>query len=415
MLPSQLNLSFADIPTMTDEEYKDQMMNSLLGMKIFSQDIIQDGLLSRPLHQLQESLDRMAPHIHIYQNVFRHRPCPPRLIFQIQWATASYLLLDSLKSVKQNWTDPQRLSRAVEEIEQKCLEQIRFCDWALSNTTETESPDEVSAARSLLEYRFHAVITRMHGVALFHILVLRSRVSNNSFSGASDVSPLEGNQMGPKLSDAMNNISDDLGVQIVTFLSRFAHPFPDKILAVLERFIGCTNLKLDDISLQAPFRDIVIDILVFCRSIVENNGIHVRSLSGKMRPNSDQQVQVITECARRLSNMVTAPSKSIEAAFAGGCVFAASTRVMMAFLDIMRDLEKESNLKQAAQVPLDIPDSGSNTNNLDINHPGPDNTWFTEPIPTSFNAGDFAFDWSTIMGIDENLIENELNFDFGSI
>ncbi|KAF2803189.1 uncharacterized protein BDZ99DRAFT_427741 [Mytilinidion resinicola] len=417
MLPSQLNLSFADIPAMSNEEFEHQITDSLQGMKIFSQDIILDGLLSRPVHLLQEALDRMAPHIHVYQNVFRHRPCSPRIIFQIQWATASYMLLDSLKATKQNWTNPQRLYHVVDEIEQKCLEQIRFCDRALSNTTQSGSPEEVSAARSLLEYRFHAVIGRIYGIALLHIMVLRSRASNNSFSGDSEINPLEANQMGAKLSDAMNNISDDLGVQSVTFLSHFGHPFPDRLLAVLEMFIGCTDLKLDGIPFQAPFRDIVLDILVFSRSIVENNSINVKNLYGKMKENADQQVLVIAECAKRLGNMVASPGKSTEAAFAGGCVFAASTKVMMAFIDIMRDLKKESDLGKAGQVPLTVSDTsaeGPSMSTFEDNSPDSGSLWSTEPIPNSLNAGDFVFDWSTIMGFDENMINNDLNFEFGS-
>lgn len=404
MLPSQLNISFADIPTMSNEEFEYQITDSLQGMKIFQQDIILDGLLSRPVHSLQEALDRMAPHIHVYQNVFRHRPCSPRIVFQIQWITASYMLLDSLKTIKQTWTNPQSLYHVVEEVEQKCLEQIRFCDSALSHTTtQSGSSEEVSAARSLLEYRFHAVITRIYGVALLHVMILRSRTSNNSFTGDSEVNPQEANQLGAKLSNAMNDISDGLGVWIVTFLSRFAHPFPDRLLSVLELFIKCTNLELDGIRFQAPFRDIVLDILVFSRSIVENNSIHVRNLHGKMRPNADQQALAIAECAKRLGNMVASPGKSIEAAFAGGCVFAASSKVLMAFLDIMRDLKKESDPGIAGQVPLTVSDSsteGPSMGTLEDNSRDSGILGYTEPIQTSFNHGDFFFDWSTIMGFD---------------
>ncbi|GAD97582.1 hypothetical protein AOR_1_548174 [Paecilomyces variotii No. 5] len=417
ILPSQLNLSFADIPAMSNAEFEHQITASLQGMKIFTHDVTQDGLLSRPVHLLQEALDRMAPHIHIYQNVFRHRPCSPRIIFQIQWATASYILLDNLKVIKQNWTNPQRLYRVVDEMEQKCLEQIRFCGLALSNTTQSGPPEEVLAARSLLKYRFHAVIGRIYGVALLYILVLRSRTSNSSFSGGSEINPQEANQMGAKLSHAMNDISDDLGVEIVTFLSRFGHPFPDRLLAILEMFIGCTDLKLGGVPFQAPFRDVVLDILVFSRSIVENNSINVKSLRGEMKENADQQVLVIAECAKRLGNMVVSPGKSIEAAFAGGCVFAASTKVMTAFIDIMKDLKKQTGPGKAGQVPLIASDNsaeGPSTGTFADNPTNSVDLWPTEPVPDTFLPGDSLFPWHTIMGVDQNMINNDLNFEFGS-
>ncbi|KAL1884969.1 hypothetical protein Plec18167_001626 [Paecilomyces lecythidis] len=301
-------------------------------------------------------------------------------------------------------------------MEQKCLEQIRFCDLALSKTTQLGPPEEILAARALLEYRFHAVIGRGYGIALLHILVLRSRTSNSNFSGDAEVNIKEGNQMGAKLSDAMTNISDDLGVEIVTFLSRFAGPFPDRLLAILEMFIRCTDLKLDGIPFQAPFRDIVLDILAFSRSIVENNGISV-NLHGRMKDNADQQVLVIAECTKRLGNMVVSPGKSIEAAFAGGCVFAASTKVMTAFIDIMKDLKKESDRGKAGQVPLTVSDNsaeGPGMSSFEDNFPISGNLWSTELLPNTFHTGDSVFDWCTIMGVDENMINNDLNLEFGS-
>ncbi|BCS28393.1 Zn(II)2Cys6 transcription factor domain-containing protein [Aspergillus puulaauensis] len=414
MLPSQLNLSFADIPAMGNEEFEHQITYSLQGMKAFTQDLILDGLLSRPVQVLQEALDRMAPHIHVYQHVFQHRPCSPRVIFQIQWATASYMLLDALKEIKQNWTNPQRLYHVVDEIEQRCLEQIRFGRLALSNTTQSGPPEGVPVARALLEYRFHAVIGRIYGIALLHVMVLRSRTSNNSLPGDSEIDPQEANEIGATLSDAMTNISDELGVQIVTFLSRFGHPFPERLLTVLEMFIGSTDLKLDGVPFQAPFRDMVLDILIFSRSIVENNSINVRNLYGRMRDNADQQVLVIAECAKRFSNMVASPVKSIEAAFAGGCVFAASTKVMMAFLDIMRDLKRESDLGNAGPLPAAAGTSAEGPGiRSSASEQNPGSLWSTELMPNSFNADEFLFDWSTIMGFDKDMLNNDSNLGFG--
>ncbi|OQD78643.1 hypothetical protein PENDEC_c001G01016 [Penicillium decumbens] len=222
--------------------------------------------------------------------------------------------------------------------------------------------------------------------------------------------------MGAKLWDTINNVSDDLGVQIVTFLSRFGHPFPDRLLAVLEMFIGCTELKLDGVPFQAPFRDIVLDILAFSRSIVENNSINVKNLNGKLKENADQQVLVIAECAKRLGSMVASPGKSIESAFAGGCVFAASNKVMMAFIDIMRDLKKESDLGKAGQVTLAVSDISAEGPSMSTFDNSTDlfNLWPTESTTSSFNAENFVFDWSTIMGLDENMINSDLDFDFGS-
>lgn len=412
ILPSQSNLSFPDIPTVSNEEFEHQITGSLQGMKIFIQDIIVDGLLSKPTHLLQEALDRMAPHIDVYENIFKHRPCSPRIVFQTQWVIASYILLDSLKAIKLNWTNPQRLCQIVDGAERKCLEQIKFCDQALSRGVQSGSVEEVSAACSLLKYRFHAVIARMHGIALLYIIVLRSRTSDGSHSWDSDIDPQEAKQMGAKLSNALSNASDNVGIQIINFLSRFGHPYADRLLATLELFIGCTDLKINGVVFQAPFRDIVLDVLVFSRSIVENYSINVKNLQGSMRENADQRISTLTKCANRLCNMVASSKKSTEAAFADGCVFAASAKVMMAFVEIMRELKRESSFGTCDLVSLassDMPTEGPSMSNHVDNSGDLTSLGFPEPLSACFGTDGFFFDWSAMSDFDFTMIDNGLD------
>ncbi|KAF5864047.1 hypothetical protein ETB97_008784 [Aspergillus alliaceus] len=413
ILPSQLNLFVGDITTMNNTEFEHQIADSLQGLEILSQDLLLDGLLSKPVHSLQTVLDRMAPHIQAYRHVVKHRSCSPRVIFQIQWATSSYMLLEALKATKQGWGSPEKLYRLVEEIEEKCLRQIQFCDWALTQTGPSGAPEEISAARSLLEQRFHAIIVRIYGISLLYILVLKSRTPDCSLQGDPEIYPHETVQMGAHVSNALNNISDKTSELLFAFLSRFGKIFPDRLLAVLEMFIKCTDLKLGGVPFQAPFRDMVLDIIIFSRAIVENNSIHVKNLDGKMRENSDYQMEVMGKCAKRLEKMVASPGKSIEAAFAGGCVYAASTKVMMAFLDIIRNLKKKSkcNAGQILSIMSVTSTEGLAMGMPENSSPESRDLWPNGAVLNPSDAEGFIFDWSSIMNFDGVTFDGDTNLD----
>lgn len=402
ILPSQLNLSVGNLMTMSNTEFEHQITDSLQGLKILNQDLFLDGLLSAPLHSLQNVLDCMAPHIHVYRNILKHRRCSIRIIFQIQWATASYTILDALKATKQNWSSAEKLYHVVERIENECLAQVKFCDWALENTAASGTPDELLAARSILEQRFHAIIARTYGVGLLYIIVLQSRMPGNSFQDP-EIYPHETVQMGTHVADVLKNIPDETGELLITFLRRFGKIFPDQLLAVLEMFINCTDLKLDGVPFQAPFRDTVLDIIIFSRGIVENNNIHVRNLDGKMRNNSDYQIEVMEKTAKRIEQMVASPGKSIAAAFAGGCVYAASIKVMEALVDIMRNLKKKTShdnvghdLSTFSDTSTELMASGMLENSSWESW----NLWPNDEVLNPSDAEQFVFDWSLAMSFD---------------
>ncbi|KAI9371231.1 hypothetical protein BJX61DRAFT_39623 [Aspergillus egyptiacus] len=407
ILPAQLTLDFfpdQSTPENTAEcevELERQITDSLQGVKVLSQDIVVDGLLSEPVHAFQGVLESLAPHITAYHKLLQQRRCSVRLIFQMQWATAGYVLLDALKTMKHSWEDAERLYHAVEDIEEKCLAQIEFTHWILEahangDTTTTGSPEEgenekeIEAARCILEQRFHAIIGRMYGLALLYISVMKSRHApgnippsgngngnssgSNSSTTTSPSTPSSGTdrdpeihahetiRLGPDVSDALRNAPDETSELVVMFLTRFGKGHTEKALSILEMFVKCTDMTLTggssgngtcntvQIPFQPPFRDIVLDILIFSKCIVENNNIHVRHLDGKMKDNAEYQMQVMGLVAERLESVAVgaaagsgSSSKSVQGAFAGGCVYAASVKVMHGLLGFMAELKRRTS------------------------------------------------------------------------
>ncbi|KAL3477155.1 hypothetical protein BJX99DRAFT_257628, partial [Aspergillus californicus] len=401
ILPAQLTLDFfsTDISTQNNTEFESafesRLTTSLQAVKVLSQDLVLDGLLSEPVHAFQDVLDALAPHITAYHNLLLQYRCPVRLIFQMQWATAGYMLLDALKDMKESWEDAERLYHAVEDIEEKCLKQIDFCHCVLANAATTnsiqtaheeeENQKEILAAQCILEQRFHAIIGRMYGLALLYISVVKSRNSpgsspmadndnantnTNNITSPSTTSSRtsqdpelhvsETIRLGANVSDALKNAPDETSELVVMFMMRFGKGHPEKALSILEMFVKYTDLTLPGgsgvqdpvrIPFQPPLRDIVLDILNFSKCIVENNNIHVRHLDGKMKDNADYQMEVMGLVAERLQRIAVGAEagndvgsgKSLQGAFAGGCVYAAGVKVMRGLLGFMADLKRRTS------------------------------------------------------------------------
>jgi hypothetical protein len=311
------------------------------------------------------------------------------------------MMLDALKVTKESWGSVEKLYHIVEKIEEECLAQVEFCDWALTNAA--ASSEEIFAARSILELRFYAIIGRIYGIALLYVLVLKSRTTGNNLQGDPEIYAHETVQIGTHVSDALNNSLDETSQLLLRFLGRFGKIFPDHLLAVLEKFIKCTDLRIGGVPFQAPFRDIVLDILVFTRAIVENNNIRVINLDGKMKDNSDYQIEVIANCAKRMERMVASPEKSIEAAFTDGCVYAASSKVMIALLGVMKDLKKRTSNADVRQELSTMPDTSAEwmaSNMLEASSWESWNRWPNDGLLNPSDAEQFIFDWSSVMNLD---------------
>ncbi|KAI5294614.1 hypothetical protein KEM55_006538, partial [Ascosphaera atra] len=290
---------------------------------------------------------------------------------------------------------------------------IKFCDWALKNTFGTA--EELQAARATLELQFKSVNNTVRGIALLHVLVLKSRTSSN-VQGGTDIRPHETIQMAVNVTDALKNVSTEADQQLRAFVTRFGKGHPDYILGILKSFIECADLKLDGIPFQAPFRALVLNMLVFTRSIVDNNNIHVKYLEGRMKKNSDEQMMVIEETARRFAQMAGSPLNSIDTAFSGGCVYAASVKVMTAMLDIMKSMKAKLAHKKETEDAATTPSTGGQMSPPMMTELPAFQPWIPCSNGDLFgqdDTGQFDFDWSSAMGTVAGTVPDpNLDFNF---
>ncbi|OJD15762.1 hypothetical protein AJ78_04019 [Emergomyces pasteurianus Ep9510] len=372
--------------------------DALQGLQVFCYDVLLEGFITKPLQIMRKVVGCMKPRIDICQNVLKYRQCSPSVIYHIQYMTATYILMEALVDMKQSWSSLERLSIVMEQCERKCMEQITQNDTLLAAVSHCGKQDELSAVHSLLKMRFHSVCTVICGAGLFYATILRVRFQASGRIGSDpEVCCDEAVQVGAQVIDTYKNIACEKALNLSAFMSRFGGPYPNKLGAILEMFIECAGkLELSGVAFRPPPRQLVLDIVFVCKNIVENNVIQLKSF-GKLHENLDRQLMWFENCARCIESMVVSPGHSIDVAFAGGCLYAASSKIVHRLYEFMQNLKirvsKEENGKEKSVRFEAPPDSHG-----DFEFPS--HAWGSWPEVGGFNIFDTLqgqFDWPSAL------------------
>ncbi|KAL2382505.1 hypothetical protein RJZ90_003217 [Blastomyces dermatitidis] len=413
LLPTQATLNPGELKAVEFFGSEFCLTDVLQGLQVFCYDALLDGFITKPLRFMRKVVSCIKPHMEVYQNVLKHRSYPPRIIYHIQNTVATNIMLEALVDMKQSWSSLESLSIITEDCERKCLEQVEHTDCLLTRLSSPGNQNELLVVRSLLEIRFHSVYTAIYGAGLFYATVLRARLQESGRVGTDpEINCHEAAQLGAQLIDTCKNISSEKVLTLSAFMGRFGGPYPEKLGAILEMFIECAEkLALNRIAFCPPPRQFVLEIVFLCKNIVENNVIQFKSF-GRLHKDFERQLGLFEKCARRIESMVVSDWNSIDAAFAGGCVYAASSKIIHGLCEVMENLKiRVSKETSGTEKPsmLEVP---TDLSGLDVEVPS--GGWDVWPEVGGFeNFGTLQgqFDWSFIQS---SLLEFEsTNTSFG--
>ncbi|OJD22651.1 hypothetical protein ACJ73_05999 [Blastomyces percursus] len=363
LLPTQATLKPDELKAAELFGSEFRFTDVLAGLQVFCYDALLDSFITKPLQFMRKVVICIKPHIEVYQNVLKYRSCPPRIIYHIQNTVATYIMLEALVDMKQSWSSQDSLSTITEHCERKCLEQVKHTDCLLARLSSYENRNELLVVRCLLEIRFHSVYIAICGAGLFYATVLRARLQASGRVGTDpEIYCHEAVQLGAQLIDTFKNISNEKTLNLSAFMGRFGGTYPDKLRAILEMFIECAEkLALNGVAFHPPPRRLVFEIAFLCKNIVENNVIQFKSF-GRLHKDFERQLRLFEKCARRIESMVVSDWNSIDAAFAGGCVYAGSSKTIHGLCEVMENLKvRVSKETSGTEKPivLEVPtDSG---------------------------------------------------------
>ncbi|QMW26535.1 hypothetical protein F9C07_2278780 [Aspergillus flavus] len=402
-LPTRDASFFDEVMNPQSLEFERRFNDSVQELKILSLDFGLDGFLSKTLPAMRGILGHMQPHIDAYQHVLKYRECSPTVIFHIQWNMSFYILLEGLIHAKQCWSNPESLFLVVEEVERKCQEQIQISNSLLLNATGQGRMEELSAARSLLEMKFHWVFAGICGLGLLYTSVLRTRLIEGKNDGDPDIQSNESLQIVDQVAGSVNSPPDAPGQYLSGFLKRFGEVYPQQLVRMLESFLECAEVQIDGIAFNAPLQQVVYGIVFVCKNLVENNFVQVR-VFGRLAHNHEKQLALFPKCARCIRQMAVEPWKSTKSAFATGCVYAASSKIIYGLHNILDRLRTELAKGTKSNEALDFfnipPDLSSIGVDLDMPFWDAWNLWPHVGSFSPFDNSTDLFDWGPGLNYD---------------
>lgn len=350
ILPETESRPFVSTNSIVCPEMQQEFVMSVQGLQLIAEEFLLGDPLSKSPNAFRHVLQRMQPHIYSYQVLLQTAPCTPMMVFHIKWTTATYMLIEAMAETKQNWMSPSRLFIAVDAGEKKCLAEIDSVYQLLSDASafgEHDEQHEIIAICSLLELRFHTVISKLFGFGLGYMSLFQARILTGQSQSDVEISRHEVTQMGNVVANSLlatpNHQRDS---QFFKFLDHFGNRYPDKLQGLLAKFMECTTMKWHDKSYVAPIQPIILDIVSHCKNIIENNLLRLR-VSGRLHCNFDKQLDLFTQCAHHISAMGSLPSgpaDRADEAYNRGCVYSAISKMIHGFCDLMKRLNLQVSL-----------------------------------------------------------------------
>ncbi|KAJ5113018.1 hypothetical protein N7456_001552 [Penicillium angulare] len=354
-------------------EFESWLFDSIHAFQVIAGHATVDGLSGKPLHSLQILTDYMKLRVDTYQIALTTRPCTPRAIYYIQWATSTCILFETL--------------------------------------TSTPSPprdnEEMLAVRSLLKHRFCTVNNWGIALGMLYTSMLSRKVRDGIWDNSSDITPEDTTHIGAEVANTWNSPGDPSNMHFREILVRFGKVYPKQLMELLDMFIECSKMRLNGVVFRPPPRHFGIERVTNAKNLVENNIVMIKSF-GYLHSEFPRQLELFKECAERLAKMASSPGRTAEAAFAGGCVYALCSKLIFGFLGIMEKLKTEfrSGHKRPDLLDdittygaynhfMDTPSSGQMSDNLDM-YP-PSTGLFPSSGLFSQMEGLQTFDWSSML------------------
>ena len=288
-------------------------------------DAILDSFHAKPIEAMRQISARMNSCIETIYAVLQLCPFTANTIYHAQFMKSACILIEDFTEVKANWRSLERLSEIMERSEQKCTQQREVSRQLLQAASAMGPKEEIEAATALLDLRFESVPASVSGAAIFFAMMSRLRAERE----AGEINPGEAIQMSNAVIDCLKDPREDFR----TFLQRLGRAKALRIERILAQFIDIANtLTLENVRFLPPPRRLVFELVLHCKNLVEDNAAQLRGWR-QLHRNVDGHLSLFHGCAHQLEAMAAAIYG--DTAFANGCLYAASARLIRNLHDVV--------------------------------------------------------------------------------
>lgn len=408
ILPAQLDSDVNRLIALDPQSLENYILDSVQGLQVHYYDASLGGFAGMPLHKMRRTLSHIKPQMDALRDVLKYRQLSPKLIHHVQVATTTFMTMRGMMDVKGSCSSPDAISIILDNFEMECLEQIQFSNSLLSMTMSYCKQDEIIAAQALLELRFRLASHQIAGMGLLYVIILRTRLERGcgATGGSPEISSNEASTIAAQTVSAFKNIPTESSPldPCIRLQERMGSAWSGRLKFMLQLFLDRSeSLKLDGVAFHPPCRHLVLEIVRLCKNIVENNIVHIK-ITENVHANFEEQCAMVRRCAQLIGAMAVSPGNSMDSAFAGGSLYAASCKLINGLCDVMEciirrflDAKKEREQTGMFDMPLNFDFSGG---------VGPDfhpDEWNLLPFvgagDTNFGDG---FDWTSALHLFES-------------
>jgi hypothetical protein len=226
------------------------------------------------------------------------------------------------------------------------MELVEFNDESLGNWSGYENHDQLRAIQSLLELRSEWVPLC---VCTFTIVcAITSKARSEGIKTAKEAPEPSYGDIAKTGSRAIDILKDGKSQNkhrdhFATFVGRFGRSYRERLYFILEKLVSCMdNLKLDGVQSQPP-RPLVLEAVILCKNIIKDCLVDLQ-VHNHLNEDFNERLGWFARFVQRMKGMIAlSPEQSIDEAFAGGCVYAASNKVAYGLYEVMEDLKTKAD------------------------------------------------------------------------
>jgi hypothetical protein len=265
-----------------------------------------------------------------------------------------------------------------------------------------ENKDGILVVSPLIDLRCSWISNTVSGVGILYAMGLGARSKGNT----TDDRPITSYEDIMKVSalsiDKHENVNQGKSHGLLSFLKCFGQPYSHQMHYILQKFVECSErLRLDDIGFHPPPRILLLEIVVVCKNIVESCIINLKT-SGSLNASFNDKVELFTKCVQRISHMVASPWKSVDEAFASGCVYVACSKLIYRLFEAMESVKARVSMDEAqkGQGQEGMPEPLTNPYRVDnLDSMLSSGGWDLCPQIGSDDVMESDFDWSLMINV----------------
>ena len=313
------------------------------------------GFVTKPLSAMKEICNQIVGVVESVEAVIKHHSVSASLAYHFGTMRSWAAVIQSMLECKENWYSLENLARIIRSHEDTCSKQQTDFSNTILPLIPTEIANETAVVDTLMSMRFRHHQILVSGLALFYGVLSSVKCDHVD----AEIEPASAVQVNNAVIKNLKAPRSYDVVMLTNFLVEFGEARNIQLERTLLDFIQAADtLQLEDVPYLPPPRNICLHVLFDCKVFVEDNAARMKGWQG-LHPNVDEHLALLDNSAKRIETMSKPRGGSTKDAFANGCLYAATAKLLRALHSIV--MGWKTSLAASSNTPETTSDQTTST------------------------------------------------------